>query len=876
MKKIAFLFFIFSASILKSENTTQTSTPKSDATAQKNIEQKSSSKIKTTYVSFNYKDTPLAAIVNELATKKNINVIFPPQGPNALVTQITYSLDQKISLEDAWNMAITFLNLSGFTLIPHKELYYIIKNDPQNSSREAFPLYVNVPLDMIANSDTKIRYVLYINYLQVPAAQSGAEQNDPLVMMLRDILSPDGSYYFEPQLNALVLTERARIVKSAIELIKALDEQPLSPHCEVVQIKYTSADYIKSMLTSLIGAPIPDKNNPQQALAQAALLGSGGYFHKSTKIITNPKTNSLFLIGKPEAIQKTKQFIGDYLDKKQDTGDSVLHVYQLQYLNATEFAPILQSVLTPTKDDSASGAGDQGSGTGQSTSSFSSSSFRTFQGVIVKAEEDNSGQSNASGDSTEVQSSTIQSGNRLFIAATNNDYKEIKQFIANLDIPQQQVFIHTLVVDMTLDGARNLERQIRGGVLFDKTGGANSGGGINFQSAMMDSVETGVATSTSTSDLKWNSLNSNLLPATGSQLTATANINLANRADAGSFFISMRDNKTDGVSLISSALNKDHSTKILSEPLLITLNNKPVTFSFGQTKYLSGTATGDYGVAVVNQEAVPASYKFTFSPTISANGSVNLGIVIDIDSFTEGSDGSKTTRNVNTVANINDGEILVLGGLTRTSVNDNVYKLPLVGDIPFFGQFFKSKIRSTTKQSLMLFIRVEIIKPTAEKMNETTRKKYVEAISIYDNNEAFIGLRDPITRWFFGQSSMAPEEKQQFARFKGDFVPFPDELQPTYTNTQPKTPVQEPPALVQKTESTPNAQTTMPEKTSEETASLMTARTTAPQSLQQAKEKPLVIAATSSEKSVQDIKKLIDDAPHLEETLKKASNAVVC
>ncbi len=754
------------------------------------------SKPKTLYVSFEYKDTPLATIISDLATKKNINIVIPMQGPDALVTQVNYKIEQKIPLEDAWNIVIALLNLAGYSLVPHADLSYIIKNDPANSTREAFPLYINTPLDTLSKSDMKIRYILYIKHLQVPASGGGQEQTDPLTLIFKDLLSSDGVYYFEPQLNALIITDKSRIIRSTIELINALDEYPIKPHFDTIQIKNASADYIKNIVSSLIGVPIPDKNQPQTP-TNTALLGSGGFFSKSTKIILSSQTNSLFLMGKKDAIERLKKFITDYLDKSPDSGDSILHVYQLQYLNAVEFAQILQSVLSASANSSASGSDSYGSGTGQSSSSSTGGAQRFFKGVIIKAEDEASTQS-SSGDAKDLQSSTIQSGNRLFIAATNNDFQEIKKFIAELDIPQQQVFIHTLVVDMSLTGARELATQLRTGSLFNNISlfpdpsttnpFGQAGTGLSSQTSMINGIEEGAAAGTSPTH--WNALNSNLLPKQTSVGTSPASQNAASLAADGSFFISLANPKTDGVALLSQMLCKDDSSKILTEPLVVTTNNKPVVFTFGSTRFLNDQTSQDFGVTVQNIAPISATYKFQYSPTISENGSVNLSITVEINDYEGSTDNTQINRALNTVANIKNGDILVLGGMTSTSVTDTVYKVPVIGDIPLLGNLFKSKTRKTIKSSLMIFIRIEIIHPkdtlSSENMNETTRKKYNDAIAMYDNNAAFIGSRDPITHWFFGQAVMEPQEKKIFSRFSGDLIQFPENEQPKYAKESDK------------------------------------------------------------------------------------------
>ncbi len=161
MKKLLFIAFILHVlPITTEEVSNNSSTPSVHTPGSKAIksiaEPEKQIKQKELYVAFEYKDTPLATIISDLASKKGINLIIPLQGPDALITQVNYKIEHKIHIEEAWNIIITLLNLAGYSLVPHKDLSYIIKNDPANSTRESFPLYINTPLETLRCREKKL------------------------------------------------------------------------------------------------------------------------------------------------------------------------------------------------------------------------------------------------------------------------------------------------------------------------------------------------------------------------------------------------------------------------------------------------------------------------------------------------------------------------------------------------------------------------------------------------------------------------------------------------------------------------------------------------------------------------------------------------
>jgi general secretion pathway protein D len=697
---------------------------------QANTSQSSSSAQK---IWFRYKDEPLINIVNDLATKRNIN-IMPPQETAALTSKITFELPHKISLERAWQYMITILDIAGFAIIPNTPLSFIIKKD-QNTNKEILPLYIDVAPQDLPETDLIIRYLRYLTNLQVPNSSDGA--NSSLQMLLSQLLSPGASIIYEPQLNAVLITDSARSIKSVMTIIDELSACLPLQKPGFVQLKYTTASQVKMLLDQLIGQTNNNPSGEQQTPQKSS--NNSSYFTKGTKSVADNAHNVLILLGKEEDIEKISNFIKEYIDLPPEKGRSILHIYDLQYLNSDTFAPILtQIVQDQVSNQSSAGYDGYGSGTDQSTSSNETSIYKKFQGVIITTE----GSVAGTGDSGSSVAGGSQTGNRLIIAAVKDDWVRIEALIKELDKPQLQVVIHGLIIDLSYTGLKNFTSQIRNSKdLFLKD--------VNWQTGHFGHIENGT-TSANTAPTDTNALMSNLLPLSS---TNNSSGNIANGSTKGTCILSFKDTASNGIFLISSMLNQQTDSKILSRPFLTTLNNKEVYFKDSESRTIDGPASGLSGVQVVNREDVEASIDLKILPRINQNGIINLSITINVNEFETTASHTRTNRSLTTNVNIENKDVLVLGGLTKTKLEYTCSKTPLLGDIPFFGNLFKAKTKTVTKTHLMIFLRPEIIKPEDKKFAHHFLNQAQNLLEKGEEN--FSSLKDPISRWFFGTD---PEE----------------------------------------------------------------------------------------------------------------------
>jgi general secretion pathway protein D len=174
--------------------------------------------------------------------------------------------------------------------------------------------------------------------------------------------------------------------------------------------------------------------------------------------------------------------------------------------------------------------------------------------------------------------------------------------------------------------------------------------------------------------------------------------------------------------MLARALESDVDANILSTPNLLTLDNEEAKIVVGQNvPFITGqyAQTGSSTTATPFQtiERKDVGLTLKVRPQVSEGGTVKLQIYQEISNLssttTAASDLITNMRSIDSTVLVDDGRIIVLGGLISDTTQDGVDKVPLLGDIPGLGYFFKYEKRKRVKTNLMVFLRPYVLRDTA-------------------------------------------------------------------------------------------------------------------------------------------------------------------
>ncbi len=706
-------------------------------------------------IPFSFDKKLLVDIIEDLASILSINVIMPSatSDSEALKKQtITYhSKKNAIPVKEAFTLLNSFLELSGFSIYQKNAKTFGIsrigKQDLSGISQETLPLYVNTPPDQLPPE--RIRYIGYLENLHVPRTTEEQATN-PLSQIFKDMLSPTApAAIWDPRSNGFILVDRGDVIASVVTIIDKLDNTGFHEMVEVIPLFNATARDIAKVFEGIKKAAGAEAEKASPFIRQRLRPDSINYFAGDTVVIADDRNNSIILMGREAAVTRIRDFIIEYMDALPESGNSVLHTYDLQFLDATTFADVLTKVVTQQKD----GGQTKGENIGPE---------RFFEGVVIEAEKwqefskeaKQPGQiatkdiTLAEGSDFEakgITGTTYTGGNRLIIAAVNDDWIRIKNLIDELDRPEPQVILEVLIVDFTNEVQKVLASTIR-----NKTQEMAPSNGFQFLSSNISPVNNvlGATPAQLAQDLLGLISTSTVTPVTGAIVTP------------GSLLISYNDVATPGIFGLFQTLNTIINGKIITHPYLVTTNNQKATITSQTIQRARGNAipstSGAVTIEIVN---IPATIQVQMIPRLSSFERLSLQIAVDINQF-EGSSLNRTIRRVETNANMSTGQILVIGGLTEISSDDVKTDTPLLERIPIIGNFFKQTNKDTTRTNLSIFISPTIVQTklreglhlyTTDKVRKSRRDVGDQIMFGSSNN------RDPITRLFFNNGRVSDD-----------------------------------------------------------------------------------------------------------------------
>jgi general secretion pathway protein D len=385
---------------------------------------------------------------------------------------------------------------------------------------------------------------------------------------------------------------------------------------------------------------------------------------------------------------KMRATIG-YLDTPLEDGSGNTSVIYLKYAKAEN----LVKILTGLKDTS----------TKLSSSKVKKAPVKNTTGSVIS------------------QNAIIQADeetNALIITADPNTTKNLKAVIRQLDIRRAQVLIEAIIAEITVSN----NKEIGVGLAVD---GLNSGG----------TVPVGVSNFGGIGDL------SATIAAGATPAAIPSGLSFAVGGESGGI----------RYAALLRALQTDTNTNILSTPNITTLDNEEAELIVGQNlPFVTGSFTGTGSenpqnpFQTIERQDVGLTLKVT--PQINEGDTVKMVLEQEVSSVIPGTfeQGIATRkRSIKTTVLVDDGGLLVLGGLIAEEVSDTKSKVPLLGDIPLLGVLFRTENTTRTKGNLMVFLRPTILRDRRD-ADFVTNEKYTRLRGVesgaYNREDGSFGL----------------------------------------------------------------------------------------------------------------------------------------
>lgn len=270
--------------------------------------------------------------------------------------------------------------------------------------------------------------------------------------------------------------------------------------------------------------------------------------------------------------------------------------------------------------------------------------------------------------------------NTLLIRDTATSIEDIKRMVSVLDIPVRQVIIESRMV--TVKDNINEELGIRWGV-----------------------TDTGSDSSTSGSLAGADNAGNGIIPSLSDRLNV--NLPVANPAGSIAFQVARLADGTI-LDLELSAMEKENKGEIIASPRITTANQKEAYIEQGvEIPYQEAASSG-----ATSTQFKKAVLSLTVTPHITPDDRIILDLVVTQDTVSDVSNGTAPaidTQRIGTQVLVNNGETIVLGGIYQQQIISSVSKVPVLGDIPYFGWMFRNSSNFNEKKELLIFVTPRIV-----------------------------------------------------------------------------------------------------------------------------------------------------------------------
>jgi general secretion pathway protein D len=620
--------------------------------------------------------------------------------------KVTVVAPELITPEEAYRLFLGALDSVGLTVSQEGKFFRIIETVKAKTS--SIPLYGEG--SEVPSSESYVTRMVRV------------ENSDPneVAQVLGRLKGEQGDVIVYAPGNALIITDLASNINRMMRILREIDQPGAGEKVWIISIKNTAATEMAQKLGEIFQVAQVGKKAgaPPPAGGGKPKVGDLTTEMTISKIIPDERSNQLIVIANERAYARVLTLVKK-LDVPIEGGDGRIHIYYCENANCDELASTLGAV-TGVAVSGATGGGQRRGGRGQAAAAPPPAPAPGQPGAQNFLFE---------GD---VRINFDRPTNSLIVVSSLKDYQSVRRVIERLDSPRKQVFVEAMILEVTLDKERDLGASFHGVKpqnLFGLSSPSLIVGGLNptktlFPAgALGDTMLAGVLGPVLTPDQA---------KSLGTTTTSTVDI--------------------PEFGVLVKALQMNNDVDVLSNPHLLIMNNEDGEISVGSripfpvstlglgggapgaTPGAAGGLLGGFGglFPQVQREKVALEMKLT--PHVNEHDIIRLEVDEKISELAPGSSNlgpSTSERTAKTIVVAKDQQTVLIGGLMSDKVINSVTKIPILGDIPILGFFFRSTTKHIVKTNLIIALTPYVINDQSDlrrvlekKMKE--RREFVE------------------------------------------------------------------------------------------------------------------------------------------------------
>lgn len=605
----------------------------------------------------NMRGVEIADVADQISRLTGRTLILDP----AVKGSVTVTSASPLTSAGVWELFLSVLRANGFAAVRSGRAWRIVPagnavRDGGVSSRSA------------SGQELVTRMIRLSN---VPSAEAAR--------VVRPLVASFGSVEPLAQPNAVVVTDYADNVRRVEAILRSLDGTGSGMTFATITLRNGSAPEVAQALQTVLGD-----------------AASGG-----ARVAADARSNTIIVRGSPSAVADARRMVAS-LDAPGGA-TPMTRVFRLNYADAESVTDVLRGILgqesTSTNPVARSLSGSRnnprsptgvlggliasGGTSSAETAAAAASAAATAQSAQLGQQSEATPQGFSTPEITVQPSPDI---NAVVVRGTPSTIAAIEAIITDLDVRRPQVLIEAAIAEITGEEAEALAVQ------------------LGTSGAALTRVE-GAGTSFSTAGPSLGAiLNALGVPAgtlLGSSQGFIGNVSIGN-----------------DFSILVQALGTSTKSNLLSTPQITTLDNKVGEFVVAQeVPFVTGSILTDSSdvrpYTSIERKDVGITLKVL--PRINAGDTIRLEVVQEASSIaatqlSQATDLITNRRAINTTVLADNGQTIVLGGLTSDDYGQVKSQVPILGDIPILGELFKARRESRQKRTLFIFLKPTILR----------------------------------------------------------------------------------------------------------------------------------------------------------------------
>ena len=642
-------------------------------------------KVKEKRVSFNFVEVDIPVVVKFISEVTGKNFVFDEKVKGA----VTIIAPSKLSVDDAFSLFTSVLELKGFTIISSGKVYKIV---PVSQAKQS-------GTELFKDENRTVNDTYITRLIQLKSISSSRAMN-----FLQPLISKDGHISSFGPGNMMLIVDSSANIEKLLKILESIDKSDMEEP-ELVSLKYANAeDVVKILNESLVQSSKaqPSAGRPLRGDATSTVSVD----ETKSSVFADTRLNAVIMIAGKQEKESMKRMIA-ILDIPLPEATSKINVYFLEYADATELSKVLDGMI--------SGISSQAK-TGQIMQSAQSARSPFEAGKIIL--------------------STDKATNSLIIVASPADYQSLMQVIKQLDRKRKQVYVEAMIVEASIDNLRELGAKWR--ITAEKNNEPVFIGGFGtMDSSALQNVITGLSGMTMGGLGNFLDVPITTIGTDGKATTTTLSV------PGFSALFSLNEFK-GSVNVLSSPQiltsdNKEAEIVVGENVPFVSKRELGVTSS---STVLNSIERKDVGITLrLTPQITEGDYvKMDIYQEISSLKNDSETILINIGPTT-------TKRSTKTSVVVKDSQTVVIGGLMEEREDVSINKIPILGDIPVLGWLFKNTSRQKTKTNLLVFLTPHIVKEAEQlmKLSNDKRMEFAKTEERFKQGELLVKFKEGVS-----------------------------------------------------------------------------------------------------------------------------------